>query len=130
MSDNQNPPLSPKSDPDNDEDLQPPKKEDRSSLLKVIGKAIGIDLTTIAIPVTYNEPTSFLQRMMEYLTYYELLEKANKFEDADYRTLYVALFAISSYSTTEKTSKWSRPKSIRFGSGRITQSIVLISDCC
>lgn len=75
MSDNQNPPLSPKSDPDNDEDLQPPKKEDRSNLLKVIGKAIGIDVTTIAIPVTYNEPTSFLQRMMEYLTYYELLEK-------------------------------------------------------
>eukprot|EP00029_Vermamoeba_vermiformis_P006276 TRINITY_DN2413_c0_g1_i1.p1 TRINITY_DN2413_c0_g1~~TRINITY_DN2413_c0_g1_i1.p1 ORF type:complete len:495 (-),score=241.77 TRINITY_DN2413_c0_g1_i1:134-1618(-) len=105
MSDNQNPPLSPKSDPDNDEDLQPPKKEDRSNLLKVIGKAIGIDVTTIAIPVTYNEPTSFLQRMMEYLTYYELLEKANKFDDADYRTLYVALFAISSYSTTEKTNK-------------------------
>ena len=62
-------------DMDNDEDLQPPKKEDRSNLLKIIGKAIGIDVTTIAIPVTYNEPTSFLQRMMEYLTYYELLEK-------------------------------------------------------
>lgn len=62
--------------------------QDRSSLMKIIGKAIGLgmsrspvsfrsnlDITTIAIPVTYNEPTSFLQRMMEFVQYWPLLVK-------------------------------------------------------
>jgi hypothetical protein len=88
-----------------DDELVTRDKDQRPGLMKILGKAIGLDITTIAIPVTYNEPTSFLQRMMEYLTYSELLDKANKAEDPDLRTLYVTLFVISSYATTERTSK-------------------------
>jgi hypothetical protein len=91
-----------------DDELVTRDKDQRPGLMKILGKAIGLDITTIAIPVTYNEPTSFLQRMMEYLTYSELLDKANKAEDPDLRTLYVTLFVISSYATTERTSMFSR----------------------
>lgn len=62
-----------------DEDIPvedvPTKGEDRSSLKSLIGKAIGLDITKIAIPVSYNEPFSFLQRMMEYIQYNDLLVK-------------------------------------------------------
>lgn len=52
----------------------PAGAEDRSSLLKIIGSAIGIDLTTIALPVYYNEPLSMLQRLCEFLQYSKLLD--------------------------------------------------------
>eukprot|EP01121_Diplochlamys_sp_Union-15-3_P012521 TRINITY_DN3761_c0_g1_i3.p1 TRINITY_DN3761_c0_g1~~TRINITY_DN3761_c0_g1_i3.p1 ORF type:complete len:437 (-),score=92.81 TRINITY_DN3761_c0_g1_i3:49-1359(-) len=87
------------------DDQQTPKSEDRSSLLKLLTKAVGLDMTTIAIPVTYNEPLSFIQRMSEYLQYWELIEKANASDDPELRTLYVAAFAISVFSCSERTSK-------------------------
>lgn len=40
------------------------------------------DLTRISIPIVFNEPLSFLQRLAEYMEYAELLEKANKCKDA------------------------------------------------
>lgn len=58
-------------------DKTPTKGEDRTSLLKIIGKAIGLDITKISIPVKYNEPLSFLQKMMEYLQYTDLLEEVD-----------------------------------------------------
>eukprot|EP01120_Amphizonella_sp_Union-15-10_P014653 TRINITY_DN719_c0_g10_i1.p1 TRINITY_DN719_c0_g10~~TRINITY_DN719_c0_g10_i1.p1 ORF type:complete len:463 (-),score=113.24 TRINITY_DN719_c0_g10_i1:178-1503(-) len=78
-------------------------KDDRSGLLKLLGKTL--DITTVAIPVTYNEPLSFIQRMAEYLQYWELVEKANRVEDPDMRLLYVTLFATSLLSASERLSK-------------------------
>ena len=49
---------------------------DRKGLLKRLRSAVGIDLTRIAIPVYYNEPTSFLHRMAEACQYYEYCTKA------------------------------------------------------
>lgn len=43
------------------------------------------DLTRISIPVVFNEPLSFLQRLAEYMEYAELLEKASKCMDATER---------------------------------------------
>jgi hypothetical protein len=43
--------------------------------LKVLGKAIGFDLTTITLPVTVNEPASFLMRLLEQMQYSDLLDK-------------------------------------------------------
>lgn len=64
--------------PNLEDETSPTKSEDRSSLMKLIGKAIGLDITKISIPVKYNEPFSFLQKMMEYLQYTDLLEEVNK----------------------------------------------------
>jgi hypothetical protein len=56
-------------------ETEPTKTEERSGLRKLLSSAIGTDLTSMAVPVTYNEPLSFLQRMCEYLQYNDLLIK-------------------------------------------------------
>jgi hypothetical protein len=44
-------------------------------LLKYISKmGSGIDLVNVALPVSLNEPLSFLQRMCEQIAYYPLLD--------------------------------------------------------
>lgn len=58
-----------------EDEEEPLKSENRSSLSKLIGKAIGLDITKIALPVTYNEPLSFIQRMTEYLQFSDLLDE-------------------------------------------------------
>lgn len=73
----------PNEDPTNTDQLEdeliaetePTKTEERSGLRKLLSSAIGTDLTSMAVPVTYNEPLSFLQRMYEYVQYHDLLEK-------------------------------------------------------
>lgn len=47
--------------------------ENREGLLKLITRAVGLDITTIALPVTLNEPCSFVQRMCEAVVYHDLL---------------------------------------------------------
>lgn len=56
-------------------ETEPTKTEERSGLRKLLSSAMGTDLTSMAVPVTYNEPLSFLQRMCEYLQYHDLLQK-------------------------------------------------------
>jgi len=88
-----------------EEEPEEHNREDRSGLLKIISKANLLDITTIAIPVTYNEPLCFIQRMCEYLQYWELIEKANAAEDPDVRTLFVAVFAITCFSCSDRMAK-------------------------
>ena len=71
--------------------------ENREGLLKLLTKAgnrpidlidshlVGLDITTISLPVSINEPTSFLQRMCEVVAYYELLDAAAKCSDPCHR---------------------------------------------
>ncbi|KAL3990529.1 Oxysterol-binding family protein [Acanthocheilonema viteae] len=73
-----------------------PKSE--MNVWSVLKKCIGKDLTRISIPIVFNEPLSFLQRLAEYMEYAELLEKANKCIVATERFEYVAAFIISSLS--------------------------------
>jgi len=80
-------------------------KENREGLLKILAKAIGFDITTITLPVTLNEPVSFLMRLCEGIQYSELLDKAALCEDSIQRLMYVALFAISAYTCAERTGK-------------------------
>jgi len=79
--------------------------DNREGLGKILAKAIGLDLTTIALPVTINEPQSFLQRMCEAVQYYELLNKADTLEDPNHRMTYVAAFAATAYSCNTRTTK-------------------------
>lgn len=78
--------------------LQPPKVQP-PSLIAFFRKNVGKDLSTIAMPVSANEPTSALQRLAEQLEYSELLDSAvTAAADTGERLVYMAAFAISAFS--------------------------------
>lgn len=71
------------------------------SVLGVLRKNIGKDLSTIAMPISLNEPINLLQRLCEELEYTELLDKAATLSSSMDRLMYVAAFAISGYAATQ-----------------------------
>jgi len=74
--------------------------EQRSSLIQLLTDAIGVDITRITVPVSYNEPTTFIQRVMEAYTHSYLLRIANQVvkQDPDLAMLYVASFTLSTFA--------------------------------
>jgi hypothetical protein len=60
---------------------------------------IGKELSKISMPVQWNEPLSFLQRLSEYVSYGYLLNTATKSEDAETRLQWVATFAVSALAS-------------------------------
>ncbi|KAF1956937.1 hypothetical protein CC80DRAFT_491804 [Byssothecium circinans] len=77
----------------------PPSKGQPPSLIAFLRKNVGKDLSTIAMPVTSNEPTSAVQRLAEQLEYSELLDAAvSALADSGERLVYMAAFAISNFS--------------------------------
>ncbi|TLD25883.1 putative beta-galactosidase C [Venturia nashicola] len=77
-----------------------PAKVPPPSLISFLRKNVGKDLSTIAMPVSSNEPTSALQRVAEQMEYSELLDAAVVCSDANARLLNITAFAISSFSST------------------------------
>lgn len=77
-------------------------KDDRPSvsLWAILKNNIGKDLSKITFPVSFNEPTSMLQRMAEDMEFSECLDAASMQEDSTKRIAYVAAFAMSNYSST------------------------------
>ncbi|SMN20261.1 similar to Saccharomyces cerevisiae YAR042W SWH1 Protein similar to mammalian oxysterol-binding protein [Maudiozyma saulgeensis] len=80
-----------------DEDDRP-----KISLWAVLKSMVGKDMTRMTLPVSFNEPTSLLQRVAEDLEYSELLDQAASFEDSTLRCLYTAIFTASCYASTTK----------------------------
>ncbi|KAI9823147.1 MAG: hypothetical protein M1832_002590 [Thelocarpon impressellum] len=77
----------------------PPASATPPSLIGFLRKNVGKDLSTLAMPVSANEPTSLLQRISEPMEYSELLDAAASSDlDEHTRLLYVTAFAISSFS--------------------------------
>ncbi|KAI9840620.1 MAG: hypothetical protein M1838_003991 [Thelocarpon superellum] len=77
----------------------PPASATPPSLIGILRKNVGKDLSTISMPVASNEPTSLLQRCAEYLEYSALLNAAvHAGSDDGERVLYMAAFAISSFA--------------------------------
>ncbi|XP_065060670.1 oxysterol-binding protein 1-like [Rhopilema esculentum] len=68
------------------------------SLFGFLRSTIGKDLTRITMPVHFNEPLSFLQRLTEDLEYADVLNKAAECETTIERLAYVAAFASSVYA--------------------------------
>ncbi|XP_046742470.1 oxysterol-binding protein-related protein 2 [Diprion similis] len=64
---------------------------------------LGKDLSKITMPVVFNEPLSFLQRVAEYMEYAKLLKQAAMEEDPLVRLQYVSAFAVSALA-----SNWER----------------------
>jgi len=58
------------------------------------------DLSTIAFPVSFNEPLTMLQRAAEEMEYHGLLLQAVNSKDPVERMCFVAAFAVSSYAHT------------------------------
>jgi len=81
--------------------LPAPVSGEDISLLSILRKNVGKDLSTVAMPVSLNEPINVLQRLCEELEYSELLDKAASLDDSLDRLVYVAAFAVSGYATTQ-----------------------------
>ncbi|XP_045780012.1 oxysterol-binding protein-related protein 1 isoform X8 [Maniola jurtina] len=73
------------------------------SLWSVLKNCVGKELSKITMPVVFNEPLSFLQRMLEYLEYAHLLRMASEQTDPVARMEYIAAFAVSALA-----SNWER----------------------
>lgn len=77
----------------------PEAKQLPPSLIGFLRKNVGKDLSTIAMPVSANEPLSLLQRVSEQLEYSELLDQAATAPaETGERILLIAAFAVSSFS--------------------------------
>jgi hypothetical protein len=66
----------------------------------ILKSMIGKDMTKMTLPVSFNEPTSLLQRVAEDMEYTDLLDTAADRTDSTERLLYVAAFAASEYAST------------------------------
>lgn len=70
------------------------------SLWSILKSMIGKDMTKMTLPVSFNEPTSLLQRCAEDMEYADLLDTAAGRSDSSERMVYVAAFAASEYAST------------------------------
>lgn len=66
------------------------------SVWTFLKQCIGKELSKITMPVIFNEPLSFVQRMAEYMEYSDLLQSAAQSSDPVKRMELVAAFAVSS----------------------------------
>uniref|UniRef100_A0A452DLC1 Oxysterol-binding protein n=1 Tax=Capra hircus TaxID=9925 RepID=A0A452DLC1_CAPHI len=65
-----------------------------------------MELSTITMPVIFNEPLSFLQRLTEFMEHAYLIHKASSFADPVERMQWVAAFAVSAVASQwERTGK-------------------------
>ncbi|XP_022666033.1 oxysterol-binding protein-related protein 1-like isoform X2 [Varroa destructor] len=69
------------------------------SLWSILKKCFGRELYKVAMPVEFNEPLSFLQRMTETFEYAGLLERAATKDDPVERMQLVSAFAIAALSS-------------------------------
>ncbi|XP_051983868.1 oxysterol-binding protein-related protein 1 isoform X2 [Xyrauchen texanus] len=76
------------------------------SMWSILKKCIGMELSKITMPVIFNEPLSFLQRLTEYMEHTYLIQKASASQDSIERMKCVAAFAVSAVASQwERTGK-------------------------
>lgn len=73
------------------------------SVWSFLKQCIGKELSKITMPVIFNEPLSFLQRVVEYMEYGPLLSRASSCDDPVERLELVTAFAVSATA-----SNWQR----------------------
>ncbi|CAG01771.1 unnamed protein product, partial [Tetraodon nigroviridis] len=73
------------------------------SIWSILKKCIGLELSKITMPIVFNEPLSFLQRMTEYMEHTYLINRACSLSDSIERMQAVAAFAVSAVA-----SQWDR----------------------
>ncbi|XP_068449063.1 oxysterol-binding protein-related protein 1 isoform X2 [Clinocottus analis] len=76
------------------------------SIWSILRNCIGMELSKITMPVIFNEPLSFLQRLTEYMEHTHLVHRANGCSDSIERMKCVAAFAVSAVASQwERTGK-------------------------
>ncbi|KAK9518958.1 hypothetical protein VZT92_021723 [Zoarces viviparus] len=76
------------------------------SIWSILRNCIGMELSKITMPVIFNEPLSFLQRLTEYMEHTYLIQQANACSDSVERMKCVAAFAVSAVASQwERTGK-------------------------
>jgi len=73
------------------------------SVWSILKHCIGAELSKITMPVIFNEPLSFLQRIVEYMEYLNLLKRASESDDPIERHELITAFAVSAAA-----SNWER----------------------
>ncbi|XP_067383047.1 oxysterol-binding protein-related protein 2-like isoform X2 [Channa argus] len=73
------------------------------SVWSILKKCIGLELSKITMPIAFNEPLSFLQRITEYMEHTYLINRACSLSDSIERMQAVAAFAVSAVA-----SQWDR----------------------
>lgn len=77
-----------------------PRDRSTTNLWTFLKNLIGKDVTRISMPVHFNEPLSFTQRLCEDIEYIELLHKAADADTEHKRLAYLAALASSCFVTT------------------------------
>lgn len=72
---------------------------DSISLWHILKQSIGKELSRITMPVVFNEPLSFIQRLCEYMDYTNLLQQASSKQDSINRLEMVSTFAIAALAS-------------------------------
>ncbi|XP_033009581.1 oxysterol-binding protein-related protein 2 [Lacerta agilis] len=76
------------------------------SIWSILKKCIGLELSKITMPIAFNEPLSFLQRITEYMEHTYLINKACSHSNSVERMQAVAAFAVSAVASQwERTGK-------------------------
>ncbi|XP_061635630.1 oxysterol-binding protein-related protein 1 isoform X3 [Phyllopteryx taeniolatus] len=76
------------------------------SIWSILRNCIGMELSKIAMPVIFNEPLSFLQRLTEYMEHTYLIRRADAATESLDRMKCVAAFAVSAVASQwERTGK-------------------------
>ncbi|KAJ9109894.1 hypothetical protein QFC19_001874 [Naganishia cerealis] len=86
------------------EALPAPAPKAEPSLIGMLKKNVGKDMSTIAFDVSFNEPISLLQKLAEEVEYFDLLRLANLAIDSTERLAHVAAFAVSQYASAKYRS--------------------------
>uniref|UniRef100_A0A669B8N4 Oxysterol-binding protein n=1 Tax=Oreochromis niloticus TaxID=8128 RepID=A0A669B8N4_ORENI len=73
------------------------------SVWGILKKCIGLELSKITMPIAFNEPLSFLQRITEYMEHTYLINRTSSMSDSIERMRAVAAFAVSAVA-----SQWDR----------------------
>eukprot|EP01118_Nematostelium_gracile_P019472 TRINITY_DN9032_c0_g1_i1.p1 TRINITY_DN9032_c0_g1~~TRINITY_DN9032_c0_g1_i1.p1 ORF type:complete len:483 (-),score=130.09 TRINITY_DN9032_c0_g1_i1:22-1392(-) len=100
-----NPNGQPSEEPLPSENSEEFTSQNRSGLLKLLTNAVGFDVSTISVPVSVNEPASFLMRLCEQMQYSELLDRAAASDNSIERLTLISTFAISLYTVAERIGK-------------------------
>ncbi|XP_066090871.1 oxysterol-binding protein-related protein 2 [Saccopteryx bilineata] len=76
------------------------------SVWGILRKCIGLELSKITMPIAFNEPLSFLQRITEYMEHVYLIHRASRQPQPLERMQCVAAFAVSAVASQwERTGK-------------------------
>uniref|UniRef100_A0A060SXL6 ARAD1A13904p n=1 Tax=Blastobotrys adeninivorans TaxID=409370 RepID=A0A060SXL6_BLAAD len=73
----------------------PPSNGNPPSIVSIMRKNVGKDMSTVAMPVTLNEPITIVQHMAEIFEYSEILDRLAKSTNAVERAMLAGLFSVS-----------------------------------